>query len=204
MSSSSSSVAAATDKDKVDGAVIFLHGLGDRGESWAPISRQFNAAFFGGKRIVWVFPTAPVVPVSCNGGARGTSWFDLWSIPVDENAREDKEGFERSVKGLVDTIEELQRKHGLPSAKIFIGGFSQVRAPLDPRSSLFILFAFDYISVLLFFLNHSSSLLSPPYSLILSTSSPREYLSIGHLPPSPPPPFPLHSSLVDEYERVRH
>ena len=71
---------------KVDAAVIFLHGLGDQGSSWRQLQQLFPTSFFDGKNVAWEFPTAPIVPVSCNGGYRMTAWFDLWDIPVTGEA----------------------------------------------------------------------------------------------------------------------
>ena len=85
-------------KEDVDAAIIFLHGLGDQGSSWRHLTRFYNTDFFSGRSVAWEFPTAPIIPVSCNGGYEMTAWFDLWDIPVTGEAKDDREGCESTPR----------------------------------------------------------------------------------------------------------
>ncbi|GAB1607197.1 acyl-protein thioesterase 1-like [Argonauta hians] len=97
--------------------VIFLHGLGDTGHGWA---EQFRAFSF--RHIKCVCPTAPIQPVSLNGGMRMTSWFDILGLSPD--SPEDEHGIKSASQKLRDLIAK-EESLGIPSNKVMIGGFSQ-------------------------------------------------------------------------------
>ena len=61
--------------------VIWLHGLGDSGDGFAPVAPQLNLPAELGVR--FVFPHAPVQPVTINGGMEMTSWFDIKALGGD-------------------------------------------------------------------------------------------------------------------------
>ena len=105
------------------GAVIWLHGLGDSGNGWRFLERQVQAALRG-KQVVWTFPTAPTVPVTCNGGMEMNSWCDLCTIPVAPGQREDPAGLSRSVETVHDLI-NTRVADGTSPDNIVVGGFSQ-------------------------------------------------------------------------------
>ncbi|KAL4236316.1 acyl-protein thioesterase [Mactra antiquata] len=97
--------------------LIFLHGLGDTGQGWSEAFKQLKL-----NHIKCVCPTAPVMPVTLNGGFRMPSWFDIRSLHPD--GPEDKEGIKAAceiLKGLIDNEE----KNGISADKVFVGGFSQ-------------------------------------------------------------------------------
>jgi lysophospholipase-2 len=72
----------------------------------------------------WLFPDAPLAPVTCNNGARSTSWFDIEDIPVTQNAKDYPADIEASVARIHTMIAELE-KDGFASTEIVVGGFSQ-------------------------------------------------------------------------------
>jgi len=59
------------------GAVIFMHGLGDQGQSWSYIRRELGAKL---PEVKWQFPNAPDAPVTVNGGFKMPSWW----VPDDD------------------------------------------------------------------------------------------------------------------------
>ncbi|EKX41311.1 hypothetical protein GUITHDRAFT_164389 [Guillardia theta CCMP2712] len=101
-------------------AVIWLHGLGDRGSSWSNLRGEVNI----GAPIEWRFPDAPIAPVTCNGGYRMTSWFDIEEIPVMPDAKDYPDDIKSSVGIIHNMIGDLE-KAGFDSKNIIIGGFSQ-------------------------------------------------------------------------------
>uniref|UniRef100_A0A7S1X842 Phospholipase/carboxylesterase/thioesterase domain-containing protein n=1 Tax=Tetraselmis chuii TaxID=63592 RepID=A0A7S1X842_9CHLO len=110
--------------------VIILHGLGDTAAGWASMGRQF--AMPGTK---FIFPTAPMRPITLNMGMVMTGWYDITSLDKI-NAQEDVEGIKESwryVEGLIQAEEEK----GIPTDKIVVAGFSQggVVAMMGARSS---------------------------------------------------------------------
>lgn len=101
-------------------SMIFLHGLGDTGHGWAPVMRQLAQKF---KFMRFILPHAPVQPVTLNNGFRMPSWYDISSLSEGDES-EDVEGLKNSSRVLLSLVSE-ERQAGIPSERIFIGGFSQ-------------------------------------------------------------------------------
>ena len=71
-----------------------------------------------------ICPTAPMLPVTLNGGASMPAWYDILSLDEEDSNREDMEG----VNWAVDFVHDLvkgEEKHGLGPDRVMIGGFSQ-------------------------------------------------------------------------------
>jgi phospholipase/carboxylesterase len=97
-----------------EAAIIWLHGLGADGHDFEPIVPELQLT----KPVRFIFPHAPVRPVSINQGMRMRAWYDILQLgggPEDEN------GLRASQK----LIEELIRAQGLPANRIVLAGFSQ-------------------------------------------------------------------------------
>lgn len=101
--------------------VLWLHGLGDTGDGWRHLPRELRLS----GDFKFIFPDAPVQPVSCNGGFKMTSWMDLDEIPVSLGIRDDEVGLASSTKIVHDIIKKEMADNGTPSTDIVIGGFSQ-------------------------------------------------------------------------------
>lgn len=105
-------------------SVIVLHGLGADGRDFVPIVQELDLGAVGPVR--FVFPSAPVRPVTINGGYAMRAWYDIFP-PVSlhgEMRREDSIGLVASqalVQGLIDR--EIAR--GVPAQRIVLMGFSQ-------------------------------------------------------------------------------
>lgn len=102
------------------GSVIWLHGLGADGHDFEPIVGELGLADELALR--FVFPHAPVRPVTINGGTEMRAWFDVLSLerdgPVDEvGIRESAE----ILNGLI--VREIER--GVAASNIIAAGFSQ-------------------------------------------------------------------------------
>jgi len=102
-------------------AVIWLHGLGADGYDFEPIVADLVAR--GAARAVrFVFPHAPVRPVTLNGGARMRAWYDI--LALDRDSAQDEAGVRASEQTVRELIErELAR--GITSEHIVLAGFSQ-------------------------------------------------------------------------------
>ena len=100
-------------------AVIWLHGLGADGHDFAPIVPQLGAVRSWTR---FVFPHAPVRPVSINFGMRMRAWYDIreegGAFVSDENHLRESQ---RAVEGWI----EGQREAGIPANRIVLAGFSQ-------------------------------------------------------------------------------
>ena len=95
-------------------AVIWLHGLGADGHDFEPIVPQLELE----KPVRFVFPHAPIRPVTINNGMRMRAWYDIYQFG---GGREDEQGLRASQK----LVEELIRAQGMPANRIVLAGFSQ-------------------------------------------------------------------------------
>ena len=102
------------------GSVIWLHGLGADGHDFEPIVPELRLP--DALPLRFVFPHAPVRPITINGGAAMRAWYDIASL--DRDARQDETGIRDSAKTLVALIDREQER-GIPYERIVVAGFSQ-------------------------------------------------------------------------------
>ena len=95
-------------------AIIWLHGLGADGHDFEPIVPELRLA----KPVRFIFPHAPMRPVTINQGMRMRAWYDILQLG---GGPEDEAGLRASQK----LTEELIREQGLPANRIVLAGFSQ-------------------------------------------------------------------------------
>jgi len=103
-----------------DSCVIWLHGLGASGHDFEPVVPELRLPADSAVR--FVFPHAPSIPVTVNGGMVMPAWYDILDIALER--RVDKDQLRRSaaaVQALIDR--EIER--GVDSRRIVIAGFSQ-------------------------------------------------------------------------------
>ena len=106
--------------DNVEGSVVWLHGLGADGHDFEPIVPELRIPDAPGLR--FVFPHAPVQPVTLNGGMAMRAWYDIYSL--ERNGPVDEAGITQSMEVLRALVErEIER--GIPAEKIVVAGFSQ-------------------------------------------------------------------------------
>lgn len=101
-------------------AIIWLHGLGADGHDFEPIVPELNLSKEHSVR--FIFPHAPVRPVTINGGVEMRAWYDIKGMDLSQ--KEDLEGMQDSQRILLELINE-QIDKGIPSENIIIAGFSQ-------------------------------------------------------------------------------
>lgn len=100
-------------------SVIWLHGLGADGHDFEPIVPVLD---LGGLDMRFVFPHAPVRPVTLNGGMRMRAWFDIFSLDRDGNV--DEQGIRASAEQ-VEALIRRENQRGIPDERIVLAGFSQ-------------------------------------------------------------------------------
>ncbi|MEO7392537.1 MAG: carboxylesterase [Ramlibacter sp.] len=103
-----------------EATVIVLHGLGADGNDFVPIARELDLSPVGPVR--FVFPHAPIIPVTINNGYRMRAWYDI--LGMDLVRREDDAG----LRGSIVHVEELitrEKERGIPAHRIVLAGFSQ-------------------------------------------------------------------------------
>jgi phospholipase/carboxylesterase len=98
-------------------AVIWLHGLGADGHDFEPIVPELELA----QPVRFVFPHAPVRPVTINNGMRMRAWYDIFQFG---GGPEDEKGI-RESEALLRTLIEAEKAKGVKAGKIVLAGFSQ-------------------------------------------------------------------------------
>ena len=101
-------------------SVIWLHGLGADGNDFAPIVPELVDRAWPALR--FVFPHAPVRPVTINNGMSMRAWYDIHAF--DALARQDEAGIRTSIAA-IEALIAREHKRGVPSERIFLAGFSQ-------------------------------------------------------------------------------
>lgn len=101
--------------------VIWLHGLGADGSDFVPVVSELGLPEAPGVR--FVFPHAPYMAVTCNGGYVMRAWYDIISLSSDSR-RIDEAGIiasRQTLRGLI----ARENGRGMPTDRIFLAGFSQ-------------------------------------------------------------------------------
>src|SRR5512146_232794 len=101
-------------------SLIVLHGLGADGSDFVPFAEEIDLRPVGPVR--WVFPHAPTMPVTINGGYVMRAWYDI--LGTDLARREDEAGLRRS-QAMVEALIARERRRGVESMRIVLAGFSQ-------------------------------------------------------------------------------
>lgn len=100
--------------------IIWLHGLGADGNDFVPIINELGLPADHGLR--FVFPNAPVQPVTINDGMGMRAWYDI--LGVDLAAREDADGINDSRQA-IEALIARENARGIPTHRIILAGFSQ-------------------------------------------------------------------------------
>ena len=101
-------------------SVLWLHGLGADGHDFAPIVPELVRPHWPAIR--FVFPHAPVQPITINNGVPMRAWYDI--VSMDFRSRADSAGVEASIVAL-DLLIEREIARGIPAERILLAGFSQ-------------------------------------------------------------------------------
>jgi len=101
-------------------SIIWLHGLGADGHDFEPIVKELHLPLDNGIR--FIFPHAPMMPVTVNQGMTMRAWFDIYEFSI--SAKIDEAGIAKSVNQLKDLIAKEEAR-GIPASNIILAGFSQ-------------------------------------------------------------------------------
>jgi len=99
-------------------SIIWLHGLGADGNDFAPIVPELDLPKTA---IRFVFPHAPVQPVTINAGMRMRAWYDITDGAI---RREDERGV-RASQALIETLIGREKERGTKAERLVLAGFSQ-------------------------------------------------------------------------------
>jgi phospholipase/carboxylesterase len=101
-------------------SIIMLHGLGADGNDFVPFAEEIDLRAIGPVR--WLFPHAPMRPVTINGGYVMRAWYDI--IGTDLARREDEAGL-RASRLEIESLIARERARGVAASRIVLAGFSQ-------------------------------------------------------------------------------
>ena len=101
-------------------SVIWLHGLGADGNDFAPVVPELGEKLTRSTR--FVFPHAPHMAVTINGGMVMRAWYDIADAEVDRRA--DESGV-RASEALLRELVRTELERGIASERIVLAGFSQ-------------------------------------------------------------------------------
>lgn len=107
--------------EPADAAVIWMHGLGADGHDFEPIVPYLKLP--PSLRVRFVFPHAPMIPVSLNMGMVMRAWYDLAGSDL-RRIRHDEAGVRRSAAA-IEALVRRERDRGVPASRIVLCGFSQ-------------------------------------------------------------------------------
>jgi phospholipase/carboxylesterase len=103
-----------------EGSVIWLHGLGADGHDFEPIVPELGLK--DKRSLRFVFPHAPMRPVTINGGMTMRAWYDI--LTLERGGPQDEAGI-RESSHMLEMLIEREHGRGIPHNKIVLAGFSQ-------------------------------------------------------------------------------
>jgi len=98
-------------------SIVWLHGLGADGNDFAPLAKEIDLPL----AVRYVFPHAPMMPVTINGGYVMRAWYDISDAAI---RREDEAGV-RASQRLVEGLLAREHARGVATGRIVLAGFSQ-------------------------------------------------------------------------------
>jgi phospholipase/carboxylesterase len=99
-------------------SIIWMHGLGADGNDFSPIVPEIDLA---GAAVRYVFPHAPMQPVTINGGMVMRAWYDISDAAI---RREDEKGV-RESQARIEALMTREKTRGIAAGRIVLAGFSQ-------------------------------------------------------------------------------
>jgi len=98
-------------------SIIWMHGLGADGNDFAPLADEIDLP----PGVRYIFPHAPMMPVSINGGYVMRAWYDISDAAI---RREDEAGVRASQQS-VEALLAREKSRGIAAGRIVLAGFSQ-------------------------------------------------------------------------------
>jgi len=107
-------------KKTVNSVVIWLHGLGADGHDFEPVIPHLK--LIDGLNVRFIFPHAPIQPVTCNNNIAMRSWYDI--LELSEIRKINEQDLIETSETINQLIEQ-QVQSGIPAEKVLLVGFSQ-------------------------------------------------------------------------------
>lgn len=104
----------------IDRAVIWMHGLGASGHDFEPVVPELGLS--SDMAVRFVFPHAPQIPVTINGGMVMPAWYDILEMSLERKV--DVDQIQKSA-GMINDLIAREIERGVKPENIVIAGFSQ-------------------------------------------------------------------------------
>ena len=104
-------------------SIICMHGLGADGNDFVPIVGELGLA--SGPAVRFVFPHAPMRPVTINNGYVMRAWYDVSFGDLEGKSRRADEKGVRESQALITALIEREERRGVAPGKVLLAGFSQ-------------------------------------------------------------------------------
>jgi len=108
---------------KPSAAVIWMHGLGADANDFVPIVNELGLD--GGPAVRFVFPNAPMRPVTINNGYVMRAWYDVSFGDLEGTGRRADEAGVRESQAQIGALIEREAGRGISNKNILLAGFSQ-------------------------------------------------------------------------------
>jgi phospholipase/carboxylesterase len=102
-------------------SVVWMHGLGADGSDFEAVVPELGLD--GGPGVRFIFPHAPQIPVTCNGGYVMPAWYDI--VSLDANSRTVDEAGIIASRQAIRRLIARENQRGVPCSRVFVAGFSQ-------------------------------------------------------------------------------
>jgi phospholipase/carboxylesterase len=106
-----------------DASVIWMHGLGADGNDFVPVVPELRLPATPGVR--FIFPNAPMQPVSINNGYVMRAWYDVKWGDLDRGSKQADADGVRASQAAIDQLIAREMERGIASNRIVLAGFSQ-------------------------------------------------------------------------------
>ena len=104
-------------------SIIWMHGLGADGNDFVPIVGELGLD--SAPAVRFVFPHAPMRPVTINNGYVMRAWYDVSFGDLEgKSRRADEEGVRQS-QAQIQALIEREEKRGVAAESVLLAGFSQ-------------------------------------------------------------------------------
>jgi phospholipase/carboxylesterase len=107
-------------------SIIWLHGLGADGHDFVPIVEELELSI----PVRYIFPHAPMRPVTINGGFVMRAWYDIThaasagGLEIGSDSHQDADGI-RASQAAIEALIAQEVAKGISPRNIFLAGFSQ-------------------------------------------------------------------------------
>ena len=122
--SKTAAMSSTSVKSRPAASIFFMHELGDTPRGWSQLQGMLPSTQPRLSQLQYVFPPAPTIGITINGGMQMPGWFDLYDWPIAVGSKDDRDGKLAAVAQIEQEVVKLKQQ-GIDRDRIVVGGFSQ-------------------------------------------------------------------------------